>query len=365
MSSRPTLGTLLKPLEADTVKSGSGVGRTVNSVTDDYLTYFDQNQNREEVEARRKQDALVVNNAYYDIATDFYEYGWCESFHFAPLRPGESREHSFAKHEYQLALKMQLKSQQTVLDVGSGVGGPARHMALFADCNVVGINCNDYQLLRSRMLSSKAGLSSQCSFVKGDFNKMPFEDNTFDGAYAIEATCHSEDLTKVFSEVCRVLKPGGIFAVYDWVMTDKFDPDNAYHRFLKDNILEGSGVADVVSIPSFHAAIHSAGLEMLEFRDRARDSVIPWYTVLQPQWTLSDLKITPFGRWLTHIMLAMLETLRLAPSGSVKVHRTLCKGADGLAAAGVEGIFTPMYMVIARKPTKPAKEEEGGEVVED
>jgi sterol 24-C-methyltransferase len=233
--------------------------------------------------------------------------------------------------------------------VGCGVGGPARHIASFADAEVVGINCNDYQLSRARTLTSKAGLTDLCSFVKGDFNHMPFEDNTFDAAYAMEATCHSEDLVKVFSEVRRVLKPGGIFAVYDWVMTDKFDPNNSYHKFLKDNILEGSGVPDVVGIASFHAAITSAGLEPLECRDRAH-AVIPWYTALQPQWTLSDLKITPVGRWLTHIMLAVLETIRLAPSGSVKVHRTLCKGADGLSGAGVEGIFTPMYMVVARKP---------------
>lgn len=339
--SSPSISTLLKPLDS---KSG------VNAVADDYLTYFDHNQNRDEIEAKRKQDALVVNNTYYDIATDFYEYGWGESFHFAPLRPGESREHSSAKHEYRLALKMGLKRQQRVLDVGCGVGGPARHMASFADVNVVGINCNDYQLQRARFLTGKAGLSDQCSFVKGDFNKMPFEDNTFNGAYAIEATCHSEDLCKVFGEVHRVLKPGGIFAVYDWVMTDKFDPNNAYHKYLKDNILEGSGVPDVVGIPSFHAAIRQAGLEIVEHGDRAADSVIPWYTALQPQWTVSDLKITPVGRWLTHIMLAVLETVRLAPKGSVKVHRTLCKGADGLAAAGVEGIFTPMYMVVARKP---------------
>jgi sterol 24-C-methyltransferase len=92
-------------------------------------------------------------------------------------------------------------------------------------------------------------------------------------------------------------------------------------------------------------------LEIVEYRDRSKDSVVPWYTVLQPQWTLSDLKSTSIGRWLTHLMLNVLETVHLAPRGSVVVHRTLCKGADGLSAAGVEGIFTPMYMVVARKPT--------------
>jgi sterol 24-C-methyltransferase len=51
-------------------------------------------------------------------------------------------------------------------DVGCGVGGPARHIASFAETNLVGINCNDYQLKRAKLLTEKAGLSQQCSFVK-------------------------------------------------------------------------------------------------------------------------------------------------------------------------------------------------------
>lgn len=348
---KPGITDLLKQPSAS-ANSSAGAG-SVAEASNGYLAYFEDRdgRKRDEVEARRKNEAMTVSNAYYDLATDFYEYGWGESFHFAALRPGESREHSSAKHEYYLALKMQLKKGQRVLDVGCGIGGPARHMAAFAETSVVGINCNDYQLKRAKILTEKAGLSDLCSFVKGDFNNMPFEDNTFDAAYAMEATCHAEDLKKVFGEVHRVLKPGGVFAVYDWVMTDRYKPDDADHRRLKDDILEGSGVADLVTITGFHVAIRAAGLEIVEARDRAVDSVVPWYTALQPQWTLSDLKITPLGRWLTHALLTVLETMRLAPQGSVAVHRTLCKGADGLSGGGEAGIFTPMYMVVARKPS--------------
>lgn len=103
------------------------------------------------------------------------------------------------------------------------------------------------------------------------------------------------------------------------------------------------------------AAVRTSGLEIVEALDRAVESpAAPWYSVLQPQWTMSDLKITPMGRWLTHALLVLLETLRVAPQGSVAVHRTLCKGADGLVAAGIAEIFTPMYMIIARKPSTAA-----------
>jgi sterol 24-C-methyltransferase len=107
---KPGITTLLK---SGSSSSGSGVAAASN----EYLTYFEDSEGkkRDETEARRKNEAMLVSNAYYDLATDFYEYGWGESFHFAALRPGESREHSSAKHEYYLALKMQLKKGQRIL----------------------------------------------------------------------------------------------------------------------------------------------------------------------------------------------------------------------------------------------------------
>jgi len=127
-------------------------------------------------------------------------------------------------------------------------------------------------------------------------------------------------------------------------------PANAHVRPNVLDVQEGDGLADIQTVPQVLAAAREAGFEVLEGRDRALEPGLPWYSVLQFRWTLSDIKITPLGRWATHIMLAVLETARLAPRGSVKVHRTLCKGADALAAAGAEGIFSPMYLLVLRKP---------------
>ena len=73
--------------------------------------------------------------------------------------------------------------------------------------------------------------------TQGDFNHVPYEECTFDKVYAIEATCHSDDLSKVYGEAYRVLKPGGMFAVYEWAMTSAYDPENAHHVKLKEDIL--------------------------------------------------------------------------------------------------------------------------------
>lgn len=56
-----------------------------------------------------------------------------------------------------------------MLDVGCGVGGPAREIATFTGCNVTGLNNNSYQIQRGNAYAKKAGLEKQVSFVKGDF----------------------------------------------------------------------------------------------------------------------------------------------------------------------------------------------------
>ena len=56
-----------------------------------------------------------------------------------------------------------------VLDVGCGVGGPAREIVKFANVNVVGLNNNDYQIERATRYAAKEGLSNKLSFTKGDF----------------------------------------------------------------------------------------------------------------------------------------------------------------------------------------------------
>lgn len=69
-----------------------------------------------------------------------------------------------------------------VLDVGCGVGGPAREIARFADVEIVGLNNNEFQVGRARKYTKEAGLEGQVEFVKGDFMKLveQFGEGSFD-----------------------------------------------------------------------------------------------------------------------------------------------------------------------------------------
>jgi sterol 24-C-methyltransferase len=107
--------------------------------------------------------------SYYDLATGLYEEAWGQAFHFCRFAAHEPFLQAIARHEHYLATKMNLQRGMRVLDVGCGVGGPAREIARFADTHVTGVNINDYQIQRATLAGATAGMSDQLEFVKGDF----------------------------------------------------------------------------------------------------------------------------------------------------------------------------------------------------
>lgn len=167
--------------------TGNGDGR-VGSRINNYTKFWDKDLKKEGAEntSNRLASYTDVINGYYDGATDLYEYGWSSSFHFSRFYKGESFAASLARHEHFLAAKMEIKPGMRVLDVGCGVGGPAREIARFTDAHIVGVNNNDFQIGRGRKYTTKAGLEDNVEFAKGDFMHLveQFGENSFDAGNA-------------------------------------------------------------------------------------------------------------------------------------------------------------------------------------
>lgn len=302
-------------------------------------------------EIARKNNYADMVNKYYDLATSFYEYGWGQSFHFAHRLKEESLKESIKRHEHYIALQLGLKRGMKVLDVGCGIGGPLREIAAFSGASITGLNNNAYQISRGIKLNEDFGLHEQCGFVKADFMKIPNADNFYDAVYTIEATCHAPDVVACYKEIKRVLKPGGLFAGYEWCMTDAYDPSDYEHQQIKKEIELGNGLPDVRTTNQCLEAFKAAGFEVLVDEDLARVSPTPWYAPLDTsRISLSNFHLTKVGRFITHYMVSLLEFLRLAPEGSVRVSNFLEKGGDALVAGGRLGLFTPMYFFLLRKP---------------
>ena len=305
--------------------------------------------------AKRNSSYQELVNAYYDLATVFYEWGWGSCFHFSFQYKFESFAESIRRHEYHLASQLQLGPNSHVVDVGCGIGGPMRNIARFFQglkVRITGITLNEYQVMRGNQLNRQDGLADVCQSVQGDFMKLPFDDASLDGAYAIEATCHAPDRVACYSEVARTLKPGAIFACYEWCMTDKYDPKNQEHQRLKKDIEIGNGLPDIITTRECLQAMRDSGYEVLHEHDLALvPGVQPWMTPLLPSWNpLSQrFQFNRVGGPLTNVTIRLLELLRIAPAGTVKTQRVLQAGGFALRDAGSEGIFTTMYLMVGRK----------------
>lgn len=133
----------------------------------------------------------------------------------ADLTPFDEFHIRGRKATLELAERMGLTSESRVLDIGSGFGGPARTVAEVHGCAVTGIDLTPALCDAANALSQWVGLGDRTTFHQGDGTALPFASDAFDAAMTIHAAMNIPAKDRMYEEACRVLRPGGIFAVYD------------------------------------------------------------------------------------------------------------------------------------------------------
>lgn len=335
---------LRSPGAADLIRTSISRDRVERTV-EDYIALH-----RDAAETRRMQYSGLVNR-YYDLVTDFYEYGWGDSFHFAPRYRHETFHESLLRYQYFLALRLGLCPGMNVLDIGCGIGGPMRNIAQFSGCQITGINKNSYQVRRAEAINRERGFDSRCRVIGADFMSIPLPNASMDAAFSIEATVHAPNWLDAFSEIRRVLRVGAQFALYDWCLTDLFDHRDPRHQMVKRDIERGAGVADLGTTFQFLDALSRAGFDILDHHDHAAEGDIPWYEPLAPSsFTVAGFRRSGPGRKMTNAVVKLLELARVAPKGAAAVAAFLDEGAAALVQGGRLGIMTPMYFALARVP---------------
>ncbi|KAF2265886.1 sterol 24-C-methyltransferase [Lojkania enalia] len=304
-------------------------------------TNFSQDTN-EGRESRRDNHENLVND-FYNNSTDFTLEVWGQSFHFCRFpRGAETMKWCMARHEHYMAHRLSLREGMTVLDVGCGVGSPAKEFATFAGC----------QIAKGREFAREEGIGRDVvEFVESSFMRIPFPDNSFDAVYAIEATVHAPDLKGVYKEIVRVLKLGGRFGMYEWVTLGPFDELNPRHLELRYGIERGNGMAYLRSAAEAQETIKEAGLE---------GPPLPWWYAAagerQHAQTWGDwgtvIRMTSVGRILLDLAIRGMELVRYAPPGTAKMAKELIYGGDCIVGLGKKGMFTPMYFMVALKLEK-------------
>lgn len=114
-----------------------------------------------------------------------------------------------------LARAAGIRRSMSVLDVGSGLGGPARTLASEYGCRVTGLDLTEEYCQVARMLSDRLGLGHLLQFQQGDALDLPFPVASFDAVWTEHVAMNIRDKARFYGEMFRVLKPGGTLAIYD------------------------------------------------------------------------------------------------------------------------------------------------------
>ena len=108
-----------------------------------------------------------------------------------------------------------------VLDVGCGIGGPARFIARHMSCSVTGIDLTPSFIKTGNALTELVGLDNSVELVEGDASGLPFQEQSFDAAYMIHVGMNISDKNSTFKSVNKVLKSGALFVIYDVMKTQE------------------------------------------------------------------------------------------------------------------------------------------------
>lgn len=223
--------------------------------------------------------AAGVARAYYDSADvdGFYTAVWGgDAIHTGIYEhPGEPVARATRRTDARMAARVAglLGPGRTVIDLGSGYGGAARHLARTYGCRVVALNISDVQNRRHRELNVRQGLDPLIDVVAGSFHDIPATDGRFDVVWTQEALVHSGDRAHMLAEAVRVLAPGGAL-----VLTDVMAADDTHTDALRP-VCERLNVADLATPDFVRERLTRLGLGQVRFDDLS-ENLLPHYTRL-------------------------------------------------------------------------------------
>jgi ubiquinone/menaquinone biosynthesis C-methylase UbiE len=158
--------------------------------------------------------------------------------------------------------QLQLEERSLVLDVGCGLGGPARFVASRFGCLVSGIDLTQEYVDTGNVLSNWVGLDKKVILQQGSAMALPFPDGQFDAAYMMHVGMNIADKKSLFSEVFNVLKPGGIFGIYDVMQVGSGEMEYPAPWAASEN------TSALASPQDYRTGLKEAGFNILATRER-------------------------------------------------------------------------------------------------
>jgi len=167
----------------------------------------------------------------------------------------------------ELAQQMRLSRDSRILDIGSGLGGTARTLAEEYGCHVTGLDLTQAFCEAAAVISDWVMLGDRVVFQKGDATDQPFADKQFDAAITIHVAMNIEAKDKLYAEAKRVVKPGGILAVYDILQGEGGD------AFYPAPWARDPSISHLATPEEMERFLSDAGFKILNFRDSTEESL--------------------------------------------------------------------------------------------
>ena len=163
----------------------------------------------------------------------------------------------------ELADVLPIRAGHDIVDIGCGVGGPARYFAKRFGCRVSGVDITEPFVEAANKLTALLKMESLVEVKLGDGQQLPFADGAFDGGYAQHVTMNIPDRSRFFSEAYRVLRPGAFFAITEHGLGAHGDP-----HYPVPWSEDGSG-SHLVTPADTVACLNEAGFVDVEVEDTA------------------------------------------------------------------------------------------------
>ena len=158
--------------------------------------------------------------------------------------------------------QLELSADDNTLDVGCGIGGTSRFVASRFGCRVTGIDLTPEFVSAGQSLCDWVGLSGQVELHQGDATAMPFTDQSFDAAFMLHVGMNIANKAGLFAEVYRLIKPAGVFGVYDVMQTS----DEPLSYPVPWSSVPGTSA--LATRQQYTEALELAGFDVLKIRDR-------------------------------------------------------------------------------------------------
>lgn len=286
-----------------------------------------------------KHEGQIVD--YYAVLNHLCSLGNVEKMYFPPhLDESVGVVANQELFERKMMRDVGVTSDSRVLDIGCGRGRVAAHVASHTGAHVSGINIDPSQLENAREFARRQGLEDRTTFHLGSLNDpLPFDDDSFDAAYEIQAFTYARDLVPVCAEIARVLKPGARLSVLDWVLLPDYDPEDPLHA---DLVARACGILGAIASPRLAdliGTLKKAGFEIVSSENPSID---------QQQHRMISREDAYFARLRRGIRLG--ARLRLLPRHFPLLIDRLMQDADALITLDEMGIGTTCHQIVCEKP---------------